>query len=137
MADTRTSFESQASLSLKAKVPLRPVAAMASTPEPTTTPMFTAKNDTGKEPEKPDYITGLKLHIVLFGLTLVGFVIMLDQTIVATVRGTFDFHLLLLTISRLSHVSPTHSIQSKILAGTDQHTCSHCNTSFPFLLLLY
>lgn len=34
---------------------------------------------------KHEYITGSKLYTVVFGLTLVGFIIMLDMTIVATV----------------------------------------------------
>lgn len=87
MAETRTSSEGQASLSLKEKVPSQHDTVTASSPEsPPNRPMSPAKNETEKEPEKAHYITGLKLHIVLFGLTLVGFVIMLDQTIVATVR---------------------------------------------------
>ncbi|KAH8800024.1 major facilitator superfamily domain-containing protein [Hyaloscypha sp. PMI_1271] len=53
-----------------------------------------ATNETEKGPDKADYITGLKLHIVLFGLALVGFVIMLDQTIVSTaiprITNTFN-----------------------------------------------
>ena len=90
MADTHTSSESQTSLSLKEKGPSQPIAVMASSPELPAPPMPRATNETEKEPEKANYITGLKLHIVLFGLTLVGFVIMLDQTIVSTVRGTLN-----------------------------------------------
>lgn len=93
MADTRTSSESQASLSLKVNVQSQPAPTMASTPEPPI-PISKAKSDTEKEPEKAEYITGLKLHIALFGLTLVGFVIMLDQTIVATVGCTANLHIL-------------------------------------------
>jgi hypothetical protein len=87
MAETRISSEGQASLSLKEKVPSQRDTVTAPSPESLPNrPVSTAKSGTEKEPEKTDYITGLKLHIVLFGLTLVGFVIMLDQTIVATVR---------------------------------------------------
>jgi hypothetical protein len=88
MAETRTSSEGQASLSLKEKALPQHNTMSASTPEPPPIlPMPTPKNDTETEAEseKAEYITGLKLHMVLFGLTLVGFVIMLDQTIVATV----------------------------------------------------
>jgi hypothetical protein len=41
-------------------------------------------NDTIPELEQ-EYITGIRLYAVLFGITLVGFLIMLDQTIVVTV----------------------------------------------------
>ncbi|KAE9380142.1 MFS general substrate transporter [Stipitochalara longipes BDJ] len=95
MTNTRSSSESQASMSLKAEVLLQPVPAMASSPEsPSLPPHSIAKNETEKEPVEAEYITGFKLHIVLFGLTLVGFVIMLDQTIVATaiprITNTFN-----------------------------------------------
>jgi hypothetical protein len=136
MAGPHTSTESQASLSLKAKVPTQPIAVMASNPELPASPMSRATNETEKGPEKADYITGLKLHIVLFGLTLVGFVIMLDQTIVATVRGTLNLQPASLTTSRPSHELPTPSIQSKTSAGMDRHTCSHCTGPSPSPSLL-
>jgi hypothetical protein len=86
MTDNRPSSESQASLSEKEKVPSQLFPAMASSPEsPDHPPLSISKNETENEPEKSEYITGLKLNVVPFGLTLVGFVIMLDQTIVATV----------------------------------------------------
>ncbi len=37
--------------------------------------------------EPPQYITGIKLHLVLFGITAVMFLVMLDMTIVVTVSS--------------------------------------------------
>jgi hypothetical protein len=88
MADTRTLSEGQTLLLLKEKVlPQHNAApAPASSPEPAPIPpILIEKRDSEAETMKTEYITGFKLYIVLFGLTLVGFVIMLDQTIVATV----------------------------------------------------
>jgi hypothetical protein len=86
------SSESQTSLSLKAEVLTQPTADMASTAESSKPSMLPVTNGAGegRGSDEADYITGLKLHIILFGLTLVGFVIMLDQTIVATVRGILN-----------------------------------------------
>jgi len=87
------SSESKASLSLRAKAPSRPAPAMASSSEsPSVPPLAIAKSETEEMPEKAEYVTGFKLHVILFGLTLVGFVIMLDQTIVATVSETSNLH---------------------------------------------
>jgi hypothetical protein len=55
--------------------------------------------DNGPSEEKPrvdtsdddtsQYITGVKLYTVIAGLTMVAFLMMLDSTIVTTVRCTF------------------------------------------------
>jgi hypothetical protein len=95
MTENRPSSESQAPFSVKAKVPSQLFPPLASSPEsPAHPPLSISKNEAETEPEKAEYITGLKLHVVLFGLTLVGFVIMLDQTIVATVSDISIFILL-------------------------------------------
>jgi hypothetical protein len=49
------------------------------------------KTGTEAETTTSEYITGFKLYVVLFGLTLVGFVIMLDATIVATVSRPLQY----------------------------------------------
>jgi hypothetical protein len=117
MADSHASSESQNSLSLKEKVPSQPNAVMASSSELPAPPMPGATNETEKGPDKADYITGLKLHIVLFGLTLVGFVIMLDQTIVSTVRGTLNLQ----PGARLTNKLPGHPTNYQHIQFNQRH----------------
>ncbi|KAG4418453.1 hypothetical protein IFR04_008438 [Cadophora malorum] len=54
-----------------------------------TSPLFNAKPEVPVLPVNPDnkvpeYITGIRLHLVLFGVTAVMFLVMLDMTIVVT-----------------------------------------------------
>lgn len=54
-----------------------------------TSPLFNAEPEARAQPSdeaEDQYITGIKLYLVLFGVTLVMFLVMLDQTIVVTVR---------------------------------------------------
>jgi hypothetical protein len=57
-------------------------------------PVEGANVPSGEEEDETRYITGVKLHAILFGLTLVAFLIMLDQTIVGTalprITSTFN-----------------------------------------------
>ncbi len=91
MANIRTSLEGQSSLSLKETAPSQHDAAPATSLETPTPPMPHEKTGTEAETTTPEYITGFKLYVVLFGLTLVGFVIMLDATIVATVSRPLQY----------------------------------------------
>ncbi|KAF2425518.1 efflux pump [Tothia fuscella] len=53
-------------------------------------------NDTNPPPEGYEYITGLKLYLVLASVTLIAFLIMLDMSIIVTAipQITTDFHAL-------------------------------------------
>jgi hypothetical protein len=84
MAGARNSIEGQDSLSLKEKALSEDITIFESNTgsSPQILPAIITEET---ELEKAEYITGLKLYVILLGLTLVGFVIMLDQTIVATV----------------------------------------------------
>lgn len=58
-----------------------------------TSPLFNAEPEVSSLPDNPDnevpeYITGIRLHLVLFGITAVMFLVMLDMTIVVTVSWT-------------------------------------------------
>lgn len=94
MSDMRASSEAQVSLSLTLRASSEHDASAAGSPDPPPTAQWpTEKPETEDEPEKGEYITGFKLHVVLLALTLVGFIIMLDQTILATVRYFACFNL--------------------------------------------
>ncbi|KAH9224740.1 MFS multidrug transporter [Leptodontidium sp. 2 PMI_412] len=54
-----------------------------------TSPLFNEESKSQPDPvsldgEVPEYITGIRLHLVLFGITAVMFLVMLDMTIVVT-----------------------------------------------------
>lgn len=85
------------------------------------------------EDPETEYITGIALYGVLFGVTLVVFLIMLDQTIIVTVRNTSISALQRLTSDRPSHASPAISILSKTLAGMAVHSCSPCMLHIPYI----
>jgi len=70
-----------------------------------TSPLFNAKPEVPVLPVNPDnkvpeYITGIRLHLVLFGVTAVMFLVMLDMTIVVTVSWIPRLLSLMLTVDR-------------------------------------
>lgn len=50
-------------------------------------PVDVEKQPAEPTPDQPEYVTGLKLWIMMSGVTLVCFVMLLDMSIVSTVRG--------------------------------------------------
>lgn len=88
------------------------------------------KVDPSKEVQ---WVTGLKLWILMTPLCFTFFLVLLDISIIATVS---PFNMINLTISntdpilRLSHKSPMNSTHSQTWAGTAQHINSQvrqCN----------
>jgi len=139
MADTRASSEAQASLSLTLRASSEHDAGPLKSPDPPPTAQsLVEKAETKDEPEREEYITGFKLHVVLFALALVGFIIMLDQTILATVRYFVCFNLQPVSADRQTQGYPAHH---QCLRLSQRHwlvwICIHALTvsSFPRSIL--
>lgn len=66
-----------------------PLAKVKSAPEEKQeTPQTDQDEPTGQDEETPEYVTGFKLIIIIACITLVVFLLMLDQSIIATVGFT-------------------------------------------------
>lgn len=94
-----------------------------------TSPLFNEESKSQPDPvnpedEVPEYITGIRLHLVLFGITAVMFLVMLDMTIVVTVSHPSQHGRPMLILRRRFLVSRMISIRSKTLDGMEQRTYS-------------
>ena len=79
-----------------------------------------------EEKAEPEYVTGIPLYLILFGLTLVAVLVMMDQTILVVVCWQLSVRSSSINRHRRSHILRISSTPSKILGGTEVLTCWPC-----------